>query len=108
MCFCSSAYFALGRHGGRVIGIGSLKRDPVRLGSYLVAGVFFVGIAETLIFALKDGAYVLEGAVAVLMSLVLTFILQAVVAFGGCALVWKLGRDWVRWTPIDYVAAVVP
>jgi len=70
--------------------------------------VFLVGIAESLIFALKDGAYILEGAVAVLMSLVLTFALQGVVAFGGCAVVWRVGRNWVWWMPIDYVAAVVP
>ena len=86
----------------------NLRKDPLRLGIYLVAVVFLVGLVESAVFAIKEGGYILEGAFAVLLTLALTFVVQAPVAFGGVALVRWMGRSWGTWQSIDHLIALVP
>ena len=86
----------------------TLPKHSVRLSAALVAGVFLVGAIQTLVVSATEGAYILEGAGAVFLSLAVTFALQSVVAYCGCFAVWKVGRTRAHWSVTDYALAVVP
>ena len=91
-----------------MVDLTTLTKDPVRLSASLVVGVFLVGAIQMLVLSVVEGTYILEGAAAVFFSLAVTFALQSVVAYGGCAAVWKGSRAWANWSAIDYALAVVP
>ena len=84
------------------------RRDAVRYSIGIVLGVFLLAAVGSLVAIFREGLWLTEGAVAGLLFLGISFCLQGIVAFLGCAVIWRFGRSRVQWSTLDYTAPVIP
>ena len=85
-----------------------IPNSSIRTIGSVVLLVFGVAIAQCVLGLLMEGAWILEGTIAVVLFLGITCLSQGVVSFVTTAPIWHLARHRIAWTSLDHAVLVVP